>query len=69
MLILIIYILILILFQQDEEAREDLRWVDVASVDPPGCTDIDDALHCRDLENGNLEVGFEDSSCLIKSRC
>lgn len=26
-------------------------------MDPPGCTDIDDALHCRDLPNGNLEVG------------
>ena len=29
----------------------------VASIDPPGCKDIDDALHCRELENGNLEVG------------
>lgn len=26
-------------------------------MDPPGCTDIDDALHCRILENGNYEVG------------
>ncbi|XP_072040262.1 exosome complex exonuclease RRP44-like [Amphiura filiformis] len=43
--------------KEDETVREDLRWIDVASVDPPGCTDIDDALHCRDLENGNLEVG------------
>ncbi|KZC14228.1 PREDICTED: exosome complex exonuclease RRP44 [Dufourea novaeangliae] len=37
--------------------REDLRYLDVCSVDPPGCTDIDDALHCRELSNGNLEVG------------
>ncbi|KAL2087626.1 hypothetical protein ACEWY4_016454 [Coilia grayii] len=37
--------------------RVDLRHLCVCSVDPPGCTDIDDALHCRDLENGNLEVG------------
>ncbi|XP_063068491.1 exosome complex exonuclease RRP44 [Engraulis encrasicolus] len=37
--------------------RVDLRHLVVCSVDPPGCTDIDDALHCRDLENGNLEVG------------
>ncbi|XP_037322233.2 exosome complex exonuclease RRP44 [Pungitius pungitius] len=37
--------------------REDLRHLTVCSVDPPGCTDIDDALHCRDLDNGNLEVG------------
>lgn len=26
-------------------------------MDPPGCTDIDDALHCRQLSNGNFEVG------------
>lgn len=43
----------------DEElaARRDLRDLDVCSIDPPGCTDIDDALHCRPLPNGNLEVG------------
>lgn len=29
----------------------------VCSVDPPGCKDIDDALHCRLLPNGNYEVG------------
>lgn len=38
------------------DCREDLRALDICSVDPPGCTDIDDALHCRDLPNGNLEV-------------
>ncbi|XP_031771061.1 exosome complex exonuclease RRP44 [Apis florea] len=37
--------------------REDFRHLDICSVDPPGCTDIDDALHCRYLSNGNLEVG------------
>ncbi|KAM6446176.1 exosome complex exonuclease RRP44 [Liasis olivaceus] len=42
---------------QDMKQREDLRHLCVCSVDPPGCTDIDDALHCRELENGNLEVG------------
>lgn len=26
-------------------------------MDPPGCTDIDDALHCRRLSNGNFDVG------------
>lgn len=26
-------------------------------MDPPGCTDIDDALHCYALPNGNLSVG------------
>uniref|UniRef100_A0A671TS76 Exosome complex exonuclease RRP44 n=1 Tax=Sparus aurata TaxID=8175 RepID=A0A671TS76_SPAAU len=42
---------------EDMVRREDLRNLTVCSVDPPGCTDIDDALHCRELENGNLEVG------------
>lgn len=37
--------------------REDLRHVRVFSVDPPGCRDIDDALHCTLLPNGNFEVG------------
>ena len=42
---------------EDRTQRRDLRHLDVCSVDPPGCTDIDDALHCRELENRNLEVG------------
>lgn len=46
-----------IITEKDEEAREDLRHIDVCSVDPIGCTDIDDALHCRSLPNGNFEVG------------
>ncbi|OIW02082.1 hypothetical protein TanjilG_14781 [Lupinus angustifolius] len=37
--------------------RQDLRNVRVFSVDPPGCKDIDDALHCSALPNGNFEVG------------
>uniref|UniRef100_A0A8C0F7E9 Exosome complex exonuclease RRP44 n=1 Tax=Bubo bubo TaxID=30461 RepID=A0A8C0F7E9_BUBBB len=43
--------------EQDMKYREDLRHLYVCSVDPPGCTDIDDALHCREVENGNIEVG------------
>lgn len=35
---------------------EDLRHLPVCSVDPPGCKDIDDALHVRPLPNGRLEV-------------
>lgn len=42
---------------EDVAKRDDLRHLTVCSVDPPGCTDIDDALHCRELDNGNLEVG------------
>jgi exoribonuclease R len=37
--------------------RKDLRGTVVCSVDPPGCKDIDDALHARELPNGNVEVG------------
>ncbi|KAE8645869.1 exosome complex exonuclease RRP44 homolog A [Cucumis sativus] len=37
--------------------RQDLRHLNVFSVDPPGCKDIDDALHCTALSNGNFEVG------------
>ncbi|KAI9322216.1 exosome complex exonuclease RRP44 [Dichotomocladium elegans] len=39
------------------ENRRDLRHLNVCSIDPPGCTDIDDALHVRPLENGNYEIG------------
>ncbi|KAF2199050.1 RNB-domain-containing protein [Delitschia confertaspora ATCC 74209] len=37
--------------------RKDLRDLLVCSIDPPGCVDIDDALHARPLPNGNYEVG------------
>ncbi|RMZ91060.1 hypothetical protein DV736_g1698, partial [Chaetothyriales sp. CBS 134916] len=37
--------------------RKDLRDLLVCSIDPPGCQDIDDALHARQLSNGNFEVG------------
>ncbi|WVR04559.1 hypothetical protein IAU60_001566 [Kwoniella sp. DSM 27419] len=37
--------------------REDLRDLIVCSIDPPGCQDIDDALHARRLPNGNIEAG------------
>ncbi|CRG84880.1 exosome complex exonuclease DIS3/RRP44 [Talaromyces islandicus] len=37
--------------------RRDLRDLLICSIDPPGCQDIDDALHARRLPNGNFEVG------------
>lgn len=40
-----------------DSARADLRHLAVCSVDPPGCKDIDDALHVRRLPNGNFELG------------
>ncbi|KAF1744980.1 hypothetical protein MXB_495 [Myxobolus squamalis] len=41
---------------KDEPARIDLRHLHVCSIDPPGCTDIDDAVHCRLIETN---LGFE----------
>ncbi|GIY42961.1 exosome complex exonuclease RRP44 [Caerostris darwini] len=46
-----------IITDKDLAVRRDIRDIAICSVDPPGCTDIDDALHCRKLENGNFEVG------------
>ncbi|CAF4633958.1 unnamed protein product, partial [Rotaria sp. Silwood1] len=43
--------------EEDLANRVDLRDFCIVSIDPPGCTDIDDALHCRLLENGNFECG------------
>ncbi|KAI9352735.1 hypothetical protein BDR26DRAFT_815276 [Obelidium mucronatum] len=43
--------------EEDLVGRMDFRNLDVCSIDPPGCTDIDDALHARLLPNGNYEVG------------
>ena len=37
--------------------RTDFRHLPVLSIDPPGCKDIDDALHCVALPNGNFHVG------------
>lgn len=39
------------------KVRRDLRNICICSIDPPGCKDIDDALHARILPNGNYEVG------------
>ncbi|KAF2070189.1 hypothetical protein CYY_008494 [Polysphondylium violaceum] len=41
----------------DMVGRRDLRGECIFSVDPPGCTDIDDALHVKKLKDGLYEVG------------
>jgi exosome complex exonuclease DIS3/RRP44 len=56
--------------------RTDLRHIDVCSIDPPGCKDIDDALHARVLpssetgarEGDVIEVGVHiaDVSYFVK---
>jgi exosome complex exonuclease DIS3/RRP44 len=45
------------IIQDDTRGRSDFRNLQIFSIDPPGCTDIDDALHCRPLPNGNTEYG------------
>jgi exosome complex exonuclease DIS3/RRP44 len=40
-----------------EKGRTDLRHLPVLSIDPPNCKDIDDALHCISLDNGNYQIG------------
>lgn len=43
-----------ILFQEVNK-RVDLRSICVCSVDPPGCTDIDDALHAKPISGTTLD--------------
>ena len=41
----------------DDPTRKDLRDLPICSVDPPGCKDIDDALHVRKISDGHYELG------------
>jgi len=41
------------------QRRLDLRKTrTIFSVDPPGCQDIDDAMHAKVLDNGDIEIGI-----------
>ncbi|CAE7459526.1 RRP44A [Symbiodinium sp. CCMP2592] len=42
---------------EDFKGRMDFRDVCVFSIDPPGCEDVDDALSCEELDNGNFRIG------------
>ena len=42
---------------EELKKRIDLRKKPICSIDPPGCKDIDDALHAIILPNGNYELG------------
>ena len=42
--------------EEEFSKRADFRKENIVSIDPPGCKDIDDALHCKQLNNGNFEV-------------
>jgi hypothetical protein len=52
-------------WQIGKNSREDFREEIIFSVDPPGCRDIDDALHVKELPNGNYELGV----CFICLLC
>jgi exosome complex exonuclease DIS3/RRP44 len=54
-----------------ESYRVDLTYLDICSVDPPGCTDIDDALHFRQISKGLYEVGVHiaDVSHFVRAGC
>lgn len=43
--------------EEHVKTRWDLRDWTICSVDPPGCTDIDDALHFRRISDDEVEVG------------
>jgi ribonuclease R len=38
--------------------RKDIRGIPTMTIDPADAKDFDDALSCRTLENGNIEVGI-----------
>ncbi|KAF9762290.1 Exosome complex exonuclease dis3 [Nosema granulosis] len=51
------YSLIPIYQEVQEGLRRDLRHLKIFSIDPQGCTDVDDTMHVKVLENGNYEFG------------
>lgn len=42
---------------EEIKRRMDLRDRCICSIDPPGCTDIDDALHYKDIDENRCEIG------------
>lgn len=54
--------------EEEYGRRLDLREYNICSVDPPGCTDIDDALHYRELGDDIVEIGVHiaDVSYFVK---
>ncbi|KOB73283.1 putative exosome complex exonuclease RRP44 [Operophtera brumata] len=43
--------------KEEIKIREDCRNLCLFSIDPSNCRDIDDAISCKELRNGNYEVG------------
>lgn len=57
--------------EQEFSYRQDLRKKCIFSIDPETARDLDDALSCEVLPNGNLEVGvhISDVSYFLKENC
>lgn len=53
---------------EEFERRKDLRKITIFTIDPLTARDLDDALSCRRLENGNYEIGvhISDVSYFLK---
>lgn len=43
---------------EDEKDRRDLTKMCIFTIDPATARDLDDAVSCRQLDNGNVEVGI-----------
>ncbi|KAL0230253.1 hypothetical protein PCE1_003814 [Barthelona sp. PCE] len=55
----------------DKKGRADFRDKPICSIDPPGCKDIDDALHCIQTGPLSFEVGVHiaDVSHFVRPNC
>lgn len=55
--------------EEELQLRKDFRELTICSIDPPGCTDIDDALHAREIGPGRIEIGVHiaDVSHFVKA--
>ena len=53
-----IFLLLACLYSASQLARRrDLRKRRIFTIDPPTARDLDDALSCRKLDDGNFEIG------------
>lgn len=54
-----------------DPSRTDFRHLPILSIDPPECVDIDDTLHCVELESGNWQVGVHiaDVTHYVRAGC
>ena len=54
--------------QEELESRRDFRDVCVFTIDPATARDLDDALHCKKLDDGTFEIGVHiaDVSFFVK---